>query len=207
MCRKYARSILFPHRLRSTAITSCSSDARCYLSIKCFAVLRSHVLWWTVQEQRDLSVGLSAALSVPISQPMCCAVRFQGDVKLPDGTAASELAVESAQTSSAGEESSPVQQVELGLLKPERQYEVTICPVAEGTQLANIKESTGLAVGINRTEGEAGEGPHVTCQLVTPREGDVVHFFSADFVDASGAVIKHRAFSIAGKVMTSDKGV
>lgn len=136
-------------------------------------------------------------------------MHFRGDAKVPEGPVATavELGVESAQTSSGGEEPD-YQEVELGLLKPERRYEATICPVAEGTQLANVKESTGLNVTISRTESGDGQesGPAVACQLSTPKEGEIIHFFSADFVDESGAV-KHRAFSIAGKVMSSDKGM
>lgn len=134
---------------------------------------------------------------------MCPAVRFSGDAKLPEGSVATalELAVDSAQTSSAGEEAD--QQVELGLLKPERKYLATICPVADGTQLENVNQSSGLSVAIGRTESDNGQA--VLCQLCTPNEGEVVHSFSADFVDKSGTV-KHRGFSISGKVMTSDKG-
>lgn len=132
-------------------------------------------------------------------------MRFSGDAKRPEGLVATavELGVESAQTSSAGEEADQ-QQVELGLLKPERKYEATICPVTEGTQLTNVNQSTGLSVAISRTESDSGQA--VSCLLQTPNEGEVVHFFSADFVDKTGTV-KHRAFSISGKVMTSDKGV
>lgn len=57
-----------------------------------------------------------------------CAVRFSGDAKgLPDASAAAavDLGVESAQTSSGGE-APECQDVELGLLKPERKYEATI---------------------------------------------------------------------------------
>lgn len=133
----------------------------------------------------------------------CSAVRFSGDAKLPDPVAtAIELGLESAKPSAAGEESD-LQDVELGFLKPERKYEATICPVAEGTQLANVRESEGLTVEIIRAE--SGEGMVVACAFFTPREGDVTHFFSADFAIEFG-VVKHRAFSIVGKVMTSDKG-
>jgi hypothetical protein len=135
------------------------------------------------------------------------AVRFSGDAKVDEGPVVATtagLGRESAEASSAGEETRDRKEVELGLLKPERKYEATICPVAEGTTLANVQQSMGLTVEIRTPEG--ADGPAVTCVLITPRAGELLHFFSADFVDTSGA-IKHRAFSIAGKVVSSEKGV
>jgi hypothetical protein len=116
-------------------------------------------------------------------RPVCApAVRFSGEEKVEEG---------------------PEGCIELGLLKPERTYEATIYPVAEGTTLANVKASEGLSVEI-RTPEEA-DGPAVTCVLTTPRDGEVIHFFSADFVDEAGEV-KHRAFSITAKVVSAEKG-
>jgi hypothetical protein len=129
----------------------------------------------------------------------CCAVRFSDEVK--------ETEEPFAACTEAGERrstSDSVEGIDLGLLKPERTYEASICPVDQGTEVCNFScEGESLSVSIH--PASSGDTAVATCQLDTPQSGSFRHSFAVDFVDEQGGV-KHREFELAGQVVTADKG-